>query len=291
MDMDAFSNAVLSGLIIGSLYATMAVGLTVVYGVSHVFNFAHGHVAVLGAYITWLVLVQIEAGIGAGIVASLLVMAVFGWLLYQTAIRSLLRRSQWTYGTLLFTLGLAILMEYALLEGFGPRVKSIPVFISGSFRLWFGRVAWHDVSMILLSTGLILLLRLFLTRTSLGQAMLAVATSVTGARIVGIDIDRVYGATFALAFLMTGISGVLLGTKAFMTPHIGWDWMIKGFIIVTFGGLGNVLGAIVAAYSLGVTEALVTLYAGTLWIWPAWLLVFIVALTLRPQGILGGRTA
>lgn len=289
--MDAFANAVLSGLIIGSLYASMAVGLTVVYGVSHVFNFAHGHTAVLGAYVTWLVMVQIGASLGAGVAATILIMAAFGWLLYQAAIRSLLRRSQWAFGTLVFTLGLAILMEYAMLEGFGPRVKSIPAFFSGSFRLWFGRVAWHDVSMIVLSTSLILLLRLFLKKTSLGQAMRAVATSVTGARIVGIDINRVYGATFALAFSMTGISGVLLGTKAFMTPHIGWEWMIKGFIIVAFGGLGNVLGAIVAAFSLGVLESLVTLYAGTLWIWPSWLLVFIVTLTLRPQGILGGRTA
>jgi branched-chain amino acid transport system permease protein len=128
-------------------------------------------------------------------------------------------------------------------------------------------------------------------RTTLGQAMRAVATSVAGARIVGIDIDRIFGATFALAFVLTGISGILLGTKSFMTPHIGWEWMIKGFIIVTFGGLGNILGAIVAAFALGVIEAIVTLYAGTLWIWPAWLATFILTLSLRPQGILGGRTA
>lgn len=289
--MDAFFNATWSGLIIGSLYATMAIGLTVVFGVSHVFNFAHGHVAVLGAYLVWLVMVQVGVSMGLGLGLMLVVMVVFGWLLYQLAIRSLLRRAEWAFGPLLFTLGLAILMEYLLLETFGPRVKSIPTFVEGSFRLWFGRVAWHDVVLIALAVLLILLLRLFLSRTPIGQAMRAVASSLPGARVVGIGIDRIYGATFALAFVVTGISGVLLGTKAFMTPHIGWEWMIKGFIIVTFGGLGNVLGAIVAAFALGLIEAHVTLYAGTLWIWPAWLATFILALSLRPQGILGGRAA
>jgi branched-chain amino acid transport system permease protein len=289
--VDAFLNAVMSGIIIGSLYATMAVGLTVVYGVSHVFNFAHGHVAVFGAYVTWLLIVDYGVGLGVGVIGMAVLLPIFGWLLYQLTIKSLLRRSQWVFGTLLFTLGLAILMEYGLLEFFGPRVKSIPVFASGSVRLWFGVLAWHDVVVIVLSIALIVLLRIFLAKTTFGQAMRAVATSVPGARIVGMDIDRVFGATFALAFLITGFSGVLLGTKSYMTPHIGWEWMIKGFIIVTFGGLGNVMGAIVAAFALGVIESLVTLYAGAIWIWPAWLIVFIVALSVRPQGILGGRAA
>jgi branched-chain amino acid transport system permease protein len=289
--MDALFNSVTSGVIVGSLYAIMAIGLTVVYGVSHVFNFAHGHIAVLGGYIAWLVMLQVGAPLGIGVLVTALAMVAFGWTLYMLPIRSLLGRPRWGFGTLLFTLGFAILMEWALLELFGPRVKSIPVFLAGSVRLWFGRVALHDVVLIGASVAIILALRVFLTRTTLGQAMRAVATSVQGARIVGIDIDRIFGATFALAFVLTGISGILLGTKSFMTPHIGWEWMIKGFIIVTFGGLGNVLGAIVAAFALGVIEAIVTLYAGTLWIWPAWLATFILALSLRPQGILGGRTA
>jgi branched-chain amino acid transport system permease protein len=289
--MDAFAGAIWSGLTIGALYAAMAVGLTVVYGISRVFNFAHGHVAVLGAYITWMVITNVDAPLLVGMLVTVLVMAMFGFALYQLTIRRLLKRESWAFATLLFTLGLAILLEYGLLEAFGPRVKSIPVFVEGSFRLFFGRVTWHDVTLIVISLSLMLALWLFLTRSTQGRAMRAVAASVAGARIVGIDIDRIYGATFALAFVVTAISGVLLGTKSFMTPHIGWEWMIKGFIIVTFGGLGNVLGAVVAAFALGTIEMLVTLYAGTLWIWPAWLLVFIVALAVRPQGILGGRAS
>jgi branched-chain amino acid transport system permease protein len=289
--MDALVAALWSGLIVGALYAAMAVGLTVVYGISRVFNFAHGHIAVLGAYIAWMVSTSLDAPLVVGALATVVVMIAFGFALYQFVIGRLLRREGWAFATLLLTLGLAILLEFALLQAFGPRVKSIPEFVTGSMRLWFGRVSLHDIVLVAVAVLLMLVLWLFLTRTTLGRAMRAVAGSVSGARIVGIDIDRVYGATFALAFVVTGLSGILLGTKAFMTPHIGWEWMIKGFIIVTFGGLGNVLGAIVAAFALGTIETLVTLYAGTLWIWPAWLLVFIIALSVRPQGILGGRAA
>jgi branched-chain amino acid transport system permease protein len=288
--VDAFLNSLASGLIVGSLYAIMAVGLTILYGVSHVFNFAHGHVAVVAAYLAWFVAVQLGLSLPAGIAVALVAMVGLGLVMYWTGIRSLLRRAEWGFGTLLFTLGLAILAEYLLLELFGPRVKSVPQFAGGSLRFWFGRVTLNDLVLIAASLLLMTLIGTFLKQTITGQAMRAVAQSLPGAQIVGIDIDRIYAYTFVFAFVMTGASGILLGTKTYMTPHIGWEWMIKGFVIVAFGGLGNVPGAIVAAFLLGVVEALVTLYLGAIWIWPAWLVTFIVALWLRPQGILGGRS-
>lgn len=287
--MDDFFGALWSGLMIGSLYAIMAIGLTVIYGVSRVFNFAHGHVALVGGYLTWLVAVDAGTSLALGIVVALAAMVVLGWGLYQLTIRPLMRRKEWAFATLLFTLGLAILIQFALLELFGPRVKSIPEFFHGSASLWFGRISYHELSLLVIAILLMGFVWAFLTKTTLGRAMRAVASSVEGARVVGIDINRVFGITFALAFVLTGVSGILLGTHSFMTPAIGWDWMIKGFIIVVFGGLGSVPGAIVAAFTLGIVETMVTLYAGSLWIWPAWLAVFILVLIVRPQGILGGR--
>lgn len=291
MSLDAILGAAWSGLVVGGLYATMAIGLTVVYGVSHVFNFAHGHVAVLGAYVAWMAISTANLPLGIGIAAAVGGMAAFGWLVHALAIRRLLKRAEWAFATLLFTLGLAILMEWAMLELFGPRVKSIPPFVDGDVDVGPIRVSLNDVVLVVLATLIIVGLWTFLNRSSLGRAMRAVATSVSGARVVGIDIGRIYGATFALAFGITAFSGVLLGTKSYMTPNIGWEWMIKGFIIVTFGGLGNVPGAIVAALVLGLIETYVTLFMGAIWVWPAWLATFIIALWLRPQGILGGRTS
>jgi branched-chain amino acid transport system permease protein len=288
------SVAVISGLTLGSLYAAMAVGLTIIYGVSHVFNFAHGHVAVLGAYVAWMILgtgLGLGAGFALGTVVTAAVLGAFGWLLYRFALKRLMARDSADFATLTFTLGLAVLLQYALLVGFGPRVKAIPTFTDITVRLWFGRIGVHEFIVLVVAVALIAAIGIFLQYTHTGQAMRAVSESVPGARIVGINVERIFGYTFAFAFAVTGLSGILLGSTVFMTPHIGWEWMIKGFIIITFGGLGKIQGAVLAAFFLGLVEAFVTLYVGSLWIWPAWFALFVVALMIRPQGILVGRTA
>lgn len=287
-------STIVSGITLGSLYASMAVGLTIIYGVSHVFNFAHGHIAVVGAYLAWLVLgtgIPFAVGLPLGAATAVVVLAALGWLTYRFAVQRLLARDTADFSTLLFTLGLAILTQFVLLEAFGPRVKSIPTFTDATLRTSFGRIGLHETIVLLIALALIGAVGGFLQVTTTGRAMRAVSESVSGARIVGINVHRIFGATFAFAFAVTGLSGILLGSTVFMTPHIGWEWMIKGFIIITFGGLGKIQGAVLAAFVLGLVEAFVTLYAGALWIWPAWFALFAFALAVRPQGILGGRAA
>jgi branched-chain amino acid transport system permease protein len=185
---------------------------------------------------------------------------------------------------------MGILLENLALQAFGPRVKHIPEFFKGSLKLGFVRINWHEISLILIVFLFIVMLNLFLKKSWLGQAMRAVAQDMDGARIVGININRTFGQAFALATVVTGFSGILLGTKYFMTPHIGWDWMVKGFVIVVLGGLGSATGAVYAAFIMGIAEALATLYLGSLWVWPVWFLIFVCILLLRPQGLAGGRT-
>jgi branched-chain amino acid transport system permease protein len=286
--MDAFLNALASGLISGSLYAIMALGLAIIYGVSRVFNFGHGVIALIGAYLTWLFLTSVGVGLIPAMAISLPVMFLLGWLLYRFTINPLLKKPNWEFSTVLFMLGLGILLENVILQLFGPRVKSIPPFVptdattgTGMLRLGPVQVTWHEVILIAVV--------LFFKRSRLGQAMRAVAQSIPGAQVVGIDIERIFGFTFGLAFVATGFSGILLGTKYYMTPHIGWEWMVKGFVIVTFGGLGSTVGAIYAAAILGIVEALASLYLSAIWVWPIWFAMFLIVLLLRPQGIAGGR--
>ncbi len=285
-----FVNALVSGLISGSLYASMALGLTIIYGVIHVFNFGHGIVAVLGGYFAWLFLTKLNFGLVPSIICSLLVMFVFGWTLFKTTINPLLKTPSWEFSTIIFLLGMGILLENLTLQAFGPRVKHIPPFLPGSMRVGFVRINYHELSLIAIVIIFVLILNLVLRRTWFGQAMRAVAQDMDGARILGINLTRTFGHAFALATAVTGFSGILLATKYYMTPHIGWDWMVKGFVIVVLGGLGSATGAIYAAFILGLTEAVVTLYLGSLWVWPVWFAIFVLILLLRPQGILGGRT-
>jgi branched-chain amino acid transport system permease protein len=287
--MESLVNALVSGLISGSLYAIMALGLTIIYGVSRVFNFGHGIVAVIGAYIAWLFLTDVGIGLVPSVLVSLPIMLVFGWVLYRLTISPLLKKPDWEFSTVLFMLGLGILLENVTLQLFGPRVKSMPEFFEGSLKLGSVRINWHEAGLILVTVVIVVVLSIFFKRTRMGQAMRAVAQSIDGARVVGIDIERIFGYTFGLAFVVTGFSGVLLGTKYYMTPHIGWEWMVKGFVIVSLGGLGSTTGAIYAAVILGTVEALATLYLGAIWVWPIWFTMFVIILLIRPQGILGGR--
>jgi len=287
--MENLINAILSGLISGSLYAIMALGLSILYGVSRVFNFGHGTVALLGAYITWWMITTIGAGFAVGVILSAIVLYFFGLAMYRYAIKPLIQKPGWDISTVLFMLGAGILLENFVLQVFGPRVKSIPIFVEGKVNAGFLEITWHEVILIVIAILSVIVLNAFFKYSSLGQSMRAVAQSIPGARVVGIDIDYVYGLTFSLAFVVTGFSGVLLGSKYFLNPHIGWEWMVKGFVIVTFGGLGSTTGAIYAAFILGVVEAVATLYLGAIWVWPLWFIMFLVVLLVRPRGILGGR--
>lgn len=287
--MENFVNALVSGLISGSLYAAMALGLTIIYGVSRVFNFGHGVIAVIGAYLTWYLLSNFGVPFLLATLLSMVFMALFGWLLYRLTINPLLKKPNWEFSTVLFMLGAGILLENVVLQVFGPRVKSIPLLAEGALKVAFIQINWHEILLIVIVLLAILALSFFFKYSRTGQAMRAVAQSVPGAQVVGINIEQIFGMTFALAFVVTGFSGILLGTKYYLNPHIGWEWMVKGFVIVTFGGLGSTSGAVVAAIILGLVEAVATLYLGAIWVWPIWFVLFLIVLLLRPQGILGGR--
>lgn len=287
--MESFVNAIVSGLISGSLYASMALGLTILYGISHVWNFGHGIIAVTGGYITWALMERLGLGLLPSLLLSLPVMALFGWLLYLLTISRLMKKPGWEYSTIIFLLGFAILLENSIQQIFGPRIKSIPQMIQGSVDLGLVSITKQEITLAVIVVAAIIGLSLFFKFTQLGQAMRAVAESSEGAKVVGINIHKIFGYTFALAFVVTGFSGILLGTKYYMTPHVGWDWMIKGFLIVVFGGLGSTIGTIYAAVILGLVEAIVALYLGMIWVWPVWFFIFVITLLIRPQGILSGR--
>ena len=268
----------------------MALGLTIVYGVTHIFNFGHGIVAVSGGYFTWLFMVHAGMGLIPAMLVSMVIMFGIGWVLYQTTLNPLLRKENWEFSVIIFLLGLGILWENLLLQAFGPRVKDIPKFFSGKIKLGFVRINTHEIALLVIVILSVVVLNFLLKKTWFGQAMRAVAQDMDGARIVGINLKKTFGLAFALATAVTGFSGVLLATKYYMTPHIGWDWMVKGFVIVVFGGLGSATGAIYAAFILGIAEAVVTLYLGSMWVWPVWFFMFLVILLIRPQGLMGGRT-
>ena len=268
----------------------MALGLTIIYGVVRVFNMGHGSMSILAGYLVLLILKQAGLGLVPAIFGSVAIMFFFGYFLFKLTINSLLKKPNWEFASIIFLLGLAILMESLILQFFGPRVKAVPKFFEGGFEIGFLSVKWHDLSLVILVIVFVIALNYFLRKTWIGQAMRAVSQEMTGARVVGINITKTYAFAFALATAVTGLGGILLATRYFVTPHIGWSWMFKGFIIVVLGSLGSATGAIYAAFILGIAETIISLYLNEMWIWPVWFIIFLGVLVVKPEGLFSGRT-
>lgn len=279
-----------AGIMAGSLYAIMGLGLTIIFGVVRIFNLSHGGMALLGGYLCFYTLNQLKMNVMFSSVLSFLIMFLLGYILYAFIISNLLKKPNWEFSSIVFLLGLGIFIENILLQIFGPRSKTINEFINGGIELGIVYLKWYEISLIIFAIVFVAALNLFLKKTWMGQAIQAVAQDRTGAKVVGIGIDKTFSFAFALATAVTGVSGILLGTKYYLAPEIGWGWMFRGFIIVVFGGLGSIPGVIYAAFILGITEAFINLYIGTVWVSSIWYIMFMVVLLVRPQGLLGGRT-
>jgi len=279
-------DVLVSGITNGSVYALMAIGMALVYGVTKVFNFAYGSFYSLGGYLAYIVF---GAKLGYGLVILLVVPALFlaGMVTEKTIVRPLRRRADWEMAAVMVTLGLALFLDNLYLVMFGPYVKSLPLLFKGSIVAWGIQISNQNAAMLCISIFIMASFMFFLGRTRMGMAVEAVALNMTGAQIVGIPKDRVFALVFALSAVMVGISGVLLAPKYFVSPMGGWDILIKAWVITAFGGMGSIRGSLVAAFILGIVEALVGWQIGFTWTLFIWFAILLVTLVTRPQGLFG----
>ena len=279
----------ISGLTIGSVYALMAVGLTLIYGVSRAFNFAYGSFYSLGGYIAWIFMVAIGLRGGYAMVFALAVplLMVFGYLTEKAIIAPLRRRSDWEVKVMMITLGLALFMDNGFQVLFGPRMKSLPPIMEGVIVLGEVYITRQDMMIFVLSISGILAFRWILNNTRTGMAVRAVAQNPNGAKIVGIPKDKIFAATFGISTVMVGIGGILLAQKYFVSPMGGWDILVKSWVITAFGGMGSIRGSLYAAFLLGMLEAFVGYWFGMSWVLFALFAVLLATLAIRPQGLMG----
>jgi len=269
----------------GSIYSIMSVGLSLVYGVTRVFNFAYGSFFVWGAYFAWLILPH--SNYPASIVAALVIMFGLGLLCDRVAVHPLRWKPQWDTTTMMSTLGLAIFLDNVALVAFGPWKKTLPYFVQGGVQIGGVAVSLYEISVISIAISVALGVELFLNKTRLGMSMQAVSQDMEGARIVGIRIDRVFALAFALSASLVTIASVLLAPKIYFSPLAGWDVLVKAFVVIALGGLGSTRGVLYAAYILAIVEAMVGFYLGMNWVMIGWFIVLLAVLTVRPMGIAG----
>jgi len=279
----------ISGLINGSVYALMAVGLTLVYGVTKAFNFAYGSFYNLGGYFAWILLIPLGV-IGGYFSVFFMAIPFFfmvGYLLEKVLISPLRKYDDWEMKVMMLTLGLSLFMDFGYQATFGPRIKSLPGIIEGTIQIGEVVLFQQDIVIFILSISGMLCFGWVLNNTRTGMAVQAVAQNPAGAQIVGIPKDFIFAATFALSTIMVGFGGILLCQKNFVDPMGSTDIMIKAWVITAFGGMGSIRGSLYAAFILGMLEAFVGWHFGMIHVQIATLTLLLVTLAIRPRGLMG----
>jgi branched-chain amino acid transport system permease protein len=275
-----------NGMVLGSIYAIMAFGLAIVYGVMRVINFAHGVLAVLAAYITFQLFQSLGLDPFLSLVITVPLFFVLGWLIYKGLISRLGALAE--SSSMILTFGLGISIEVLIILCWTTSFKAIaPAYATRTVVLGVVRLSYPRLFALGLSAAVLFLLRSFLKSTRVGKAIRAVVQDREAATYMGVDVEHVSSLTFAIAMATVAVGGVLLGTIYAFYPSVHLDWIGRLFAIVVLGGMGSVTGAFLGAYLVAITESLVSLLFGISWSPLVGFLVIILVLLYRPGGLMG----
>ncbi|MGE5278975.1 MAG: branched-chain amino acid ABC transporter permease [Acidobacteriota bacterium] len=291
--MSTLLQQIVNGVSLGSIYALIALGYTMVYGVLRLINFAHGDVYMLGAYAGYFLSRRLQ-GREPSLVSALLVMAgsmlacaVIGIVIERFAYRPVRRASRLTL--LITAIGVSLFIENGAQLVFGPDPKFFPSLAPrADFRLGPIRVTSEQLTVIVVSFLLMLALRFFILRTRTGKAMRAVSFNLDTAKLMGISTDRIIAITFALGSALAAAAGVLIGMQIpKIDPLMGILYGLKAFVAAVLGGIGNIPGAVLGGLLIGISEVMVVGYLSSTYRDAIAFGILILVLLLRPQGILG----
>ena len=279
----------MSGLVLGSLYALMASGLSVVWTTLGVFNFAHGALMMLGAYLAWTVSEVLGLGLLTGIAAGTLGAALGGVVIERFLVRPFYGERTMLLITVMTTLAAMIIIEKTALILWGARLKQLPRLVEGNVSIFGTVISGHEALIIVFAPLLLLVLWQFTLRTSTGRSLRAVGQNQDAAALIGIDVSKAFTLAFGLSAGLAGLTGALLGSIRFITPSLGAEPLVKAMIVVIFGGLGSLGATAGAAYVIGFVEAFLILTVGLYWSPSILFLLMIVVLIFRPNGLFGSR--
>lgn len=288
--IETLAAIVVSGLVLGSLYALMASGLSVVWTTVGVFNFAHGALMMLSAFVAWSVSEAAGLGLAAGFVAGTLVAAATGLVIERLLVRPYYGHRNMLLITVMTTLAAMIVIEKGAQIIWGARLKQLPRILDGEVSLFGTVFSAHEALIVVLAPTILLALWRFTSNTRVGRSLRAVGQNREAAALLGIHVPRSFAIAFGLSAGLAGLAGVLLGSIRFITPSLGAEPLIKAMIVVIFGGLGSLGATVAAAYVIGFLEALLVVVIGLYWTPSVLFLAMVAVLVLRPAGLFGRAT-
>lgn len=284
-----YLQSIISGLLIGGVYALIAVGLTLIFGVMKIINFAHGEFLMLGMYFAFFMstLFGLDPYIAA--ILALPVFLMIGWGIQAVLIRPVLGAPDMIQ--ILLTVGISLVLQNLALYFFSADFQSLNLDYSGlTFEVGPARVSYSRLLACVVALSVAGGLYLFLKKTDVGKALRACAEEREGALAVGIDVERMYKVAFGLGIACVAIAGILMTPFFYIAPTVGISFTLTAFVVVVLGGLGNIPGALIGGLTVGLVESLgeILLPAASLKSL-ATFSIFVLILLLRPQGLFGQK--
>jgi len=284
LPVEAIWQGLMNGLALGWIYVLMALGLTLIFGIMHIMQFAHGEIYMLGAYVVYYLTVSFGLPLLVAMALSMVVMAGVGLALERFLFRPL--KMDWASAVVGAT-GLTLILQSGSVVMFGLYQRNIPLLAQGPFNIMGTVVPKDRIAAVLAAVILSLALYLFLKLTQYGQAMVASAQSSEGAILQGIDPNRMSALSMAIGCALAAAGGTLAGSLFTLSPYMGLMPLVKGITIIVLGGMGSLPGAFVAGMTLGLIDGVVPILFGAAWASIGPLLIVIVVLVIKPQGFFG----
>lgn len=287
--MEQFLQQVINGISLGSIYALIALGYTMVYGIIKLINFAHGDVYMIGAYIGFYCMTALNIGLIPAMLIAMVLCMILGAAIEKVAYKPLRNASRIT--VLITAIGVSLFLEYGMMFLVGANVRAYPA-LTGILaeKISFGTISIPMQNFFIVGITLILmiLLQFIVKKTKLGKAMRAVSQDADAARLMGINVDNTISFTFILGSALAGAAGVLVGVYyTSINPLMGYMPGVKAFIAAVFGGIGSIPGAMIGGFFIGMVEVMVAGYASSLFKDAVVFAILILILIVKPTGLLG----
>jgi branched-chain amino acid transport system permease protein len=290
-DPAIFSELLLQGLVRGSIYVLMAAGLSIIFGILGVVNFAQGEFYMAGAYTAYFVMTKLQMPVVAALAASIMCGFILGMLVERCLLRPLRRRSgrSWLLDSFVVTIGLMIVGRNLAQMIFGSSRLGVTESFPGMISIGDITISVDRIAILLFSAATMALLFLFLRLSSSGKAMRATAQNTEAAQSLGIDTDRIYTVTFGIGCALAAAAGAILISILPAFPTSGEEPLMKSFAVVILGGLGSLPGVVCAGILLGLLEAYSTFFLSSGWQNSLTACLVILVLILRPGGLFSAR--
>ena len=286
LSLDIWLQAIANGLALGWLYVLMALGLTLMLSIMGILQLAHGEVYMFSAYLVFTLLDSFNFNLYLSMFVITIFMGIVGLFLERILFRARPNRDP-ILNSIVIAIGLTLILTSAAVVIFGLYQKSLPRLLYGSFEIFGGGVPKDRILAIAFSVAAFLFLYFFLKKTRLGQAMTASAQNREGSFLKGINPNQMSMLAVAIGCALAGLAGGLGGSILRIEPYMGSLVMVKGLIIIVLGGLGSISGALAGGMILGLIDGLVPILFGAAWASIGPLLVVILVLVVKPQGLFG----